>query len=162
MGSFFDSDKEIDNTQVQIDPALAGPSKEIIDALMQIGGVGPMAFMREGPSVAAMTPAQMGAMDATAAASNAFGIPAVSAAQSLPTPNYNQDGMVGYNVAPMVRDQMSPEYQAIYGQLFGPGGMLYRDPNPAPAPTPSYGGGTPMMTGPYFSGSAGWNFGGGR
>ncbi len=68
MGSFFDSDKEIDNTKVQIDPALAGPSKEIIDALMQIGGVGPMAFMREGPTPPICISASMISFDGPAKA----------------------------------------------------------------------------------------------
>ena len=135
MGGMLKPGKQESESKTQIDPALQKSGQQMLDLLMKVGGAGPMAMMRQGPSVAAMNQAQRGVMDSTAAASNAFGIPAVSAAQGLPTPNYNDNlGMVGYNVAPMAVSQMSPEYMDMYNQIFGPDGMFAGFNAPAPAP----------------------------
>ena len=125
MGSLLEPGEAVSESKTTIDPALQKRGQQMLDMLMKVGGLGPMAMNRQGPSIAAMNPAMTGVMDSTAQASNAFGIPAVSAAQSLPTPNYSDaSGLTGYNVAPMAQSQMSPEYMAMYDQIFGPQGMF--------------------------------------
>ena len=134
MGGLLEPGESKSESKVEIDPRLQKSGGQMLDALMKAGGLGPMAMARQGPSVAAMNQAQRGVMDSTAQASNAFGIPAVSAAQGLPTPNYSDaSGLTGYNVAPMAEAQMSPEYLAMYDELFGPGGMFAGFNAPAPA-----------------------------
>lgn len=134
MGGLMEGGKNVQESEssTRIDPFLAQKSKQYLQQLEPFFNMGPQAFNYRGPSVAAFNPTQMAAMDAQAGASNAFGIPTVSAASSLPTPNYTDEmGLTGYNVFPLMQAGMSDEYRRMYNRMWGPNGQISNPKRPA-------------------------------
>ena len=124
MGSLFEPGEQVSRTEIS--PEVKKYANPLMDALMMIGAQGPVANMYRGPTVAAMNPAQLGVMDSTAAAGNAFGIPMGSASAYVPTPNYvdPETGIAGHTTHDMAIAGISPEMQAAMSRVFGPEGFL--------------------------------------
>ena len=114
--------------KTEIDPRLAGPSGDIINALMESASVNPWDKEYTGPRMAAMNEQQMQGMDAAAGRGRALGFGFDSARGSLPQAQ-TIGGMQTYDPLSMARSGMSPQMQALYGSIFGENGAMgrYRD-----------------------------------
>ena len=108
-------------SETKISEQIAGPSGDIITALMGQAAVNPWDLEYTGPRVAAANQAQKDVMDGTAAAGNAFNMGFTSAAGGLPEET-TMNGMQVYDVLGMAKDGISPEMQTLLDQMYGDSG----------------------------------------
>ena len=133
MGGIFETKQ---SQKSQIDPNLNKYGTQLLDGMMMGARVDPRQAAFQGPTVAAFSPAQTAAMDASAAASNAFGIPSVSASQGLPQAKTYAGGLTGYSGAEQAMAGMSPAMMQVLNHMWRQGGIMNSGTGAAPTGAP--------------------------